>query len=148
VNGIPIADEFWGHVDQDESCSALGQGLTELARGTNLGSTGWNAGQEYEFKFEFSATSLKVYVDNVLELDITGSFSDGRIAFYNFSQAGVTYSGYEVQELPPEEPEPTMEVGGDVYPTNKADLLVPWVGIAAAILLVSGTVLAVRRHRV
>jgi hypothetical protein len=50
-------------------------------------------GTEYTFTFEFSSTSLKVWVDDNIEIDITGSFSDGRVAFYNFSQAEVTYSG-------------------------------------------------------
>jgi len=94
VKGIPIADEFWGHVDQNVSCSPLGQGLTELARGATLESTGWVIGQEYVFRFEFTQTSLKVYVDDILQIDIAGTFSNGRLAFYNFSQAGVTYSGF------------------------------------------------------
>ncbi|UCE74262.1 MAG: hypothetical protein JSV56_00780 [Methanomassiliicoccales archaeon] len=97
VEGVPNADEFWHHVDQDVTCSPLGQGVTELARATNLGSTGWVIGQEYIFKFEFTSTSLKVYVDGVLEIDITGDFQNGRVAFYNFSQAGVTYSGFTLQ---------------------------------------------------
>jgi hypothetical protein len=99
VTGVPIADEFWGHSDQDVSCSPSGDGLQELARATNLGSTGWQHGTEYVFGFEFNSTSLKVYVDDVLEIDITGTFGNGRLAFYNFSQAGVTYSGFEVTPL-------------------------------------------------
>lgn len=99
VKGVPIADEFWGHVDQSVYCSPAGQGLTELARGTNLGSAGWVAGQEYVFKFQFNETSLKVYVDDVLEIEIAGTFKDGRLAFYNFSQEQVTYSGYTVLPL-------------------------------------------------
>ena len=63
-----------------------------MARGYTLGSTGWIPGQQYLFRVEYSATSLKVYVDGVLEIDITGNFNDGRFAFYNFSQDQVTYS--------------------------------------------------------
>lgn len=94
VKGVPIADEFWGHVDQNVTCSPPGQGLTQLARATNLGSTGWVDQQEYTFEFEFTHTSLKVYVDGVLEIDITGNFNNGRLAFYNFSQQAVNYSGF------------------------------------------------------
>ncbi len=94
VTGIPTADEFWGHVNFDAACSDLSSGLQELARGTTLGSTGWNAGQTYTFKFVFDATKLQVFVDGVLELDVAGSFADGRMGFYNFSQAGVTYSAF------------------------------------------------------
>jgi hypothetical protein len=94
VTGIPTADEFWGHVNFDASCSDLASGLEELARGNNLGATGWTPGTTYNFKFVFNATNLQVYVDGVLELDVQGSFADGRMGFYNFSQAGVTYSAF------------------------------------------------------
>jgi len=99
VFGIPTADEFWGHLNFNHSSSDLNNGLQELQRGATLGSTGWVDNQEYKFKFEFTSTSLKVFVDDTLEIDITGSFSDGRIAFYNFSQATVTYSGFTVASL-------------------------------------------------
>lgn len=108
VTGIPTADEFWGHTNFDSpACSDLNNGLQELQRGATLGSTGWVDNQEYEFKFEFSSTSLKVFVDGTLEIDITGSFSDGRIAFYNFSQASVRYRGFTVAPLcePVEDPD-------------------------------------------
>lgn len=98
VFGIPTADEFWGHVDfpAEVSCPDDSGGLEELARGTTLGNTGWVDGQEYVFRFEYSATSLKVYVNDILEIDITGDFNNGRLAFYNFSQEAVTYSSYVV----------------------------------------------------
>lgn len=98
VRGVPTADEFWGHEDFDEpACSPLGQGLTELARGANLGSTGWSPGNVYTFRFEFTADNLRVFVDDQLEMDISGEFGDGRMAFYNFSQAGVTYSAFTLE---------------------------------------------------
>jgi hypothetical protein len=100
VFGIPTADEFWGHVNFDSDAS----GLTELARGTNLGSTGWTQGTEYAFRFLFTPTVLQVYVDDALELNVAGSFGDGRLAFYNFSQAGVTYSAFEKDIIPPTNP--------------------------------------------
>lgn len=98
VTGVPTADEFWQHTDY---ASHTGGGLTELARGTNLAATGWARNTDYEFRFVFHATQLQVYVDNVLELDIAGSFSNGRIGFYNFSQAGVVYSAFTVDPAPP-----------------------------------------------
>ena len=94
VFGVPTADEFWGHENFDVSCSDLNNGLEELARGTNLGSTGWVGGASYDFRFEYSASRLRVFVDGVLELDVSGSFPGGRMAFYNFSQAGVTYTAF------------------------------------------------------
>ena len=100
VSGIPTADEFWGHTNFDSpACSDLSSGLAELQRGLVSGGAGWGDFVEYEFQFDFTATSLKVFVDGVLELDISGSFADGRIAFYNFSQACVRYSGFTVTPL-------------------------------------------------
>jgi len=91
VTGLPTADEFWGHTDFSDH---TGGGVEELQRAINLGSTGWNY-DPYEFTFDFGPNDLEVYVNGVLELDITGSFNDGRFGFYNFSQAKVTYSGFE-----------------------------------------------------
>lgn len=96
VFGIPTADEFWGHTNFNASCSDLNNGLQQLARGANLGYTGWADNTSYTFTFEFTETSLKVYVDGVLEIDIDGIFNSGRIAFYNFSQAYVNYESYVV----------------------------------------------------
>lgn len=96
VTGIPTADEFWGHVNFDADAN----GLQELARGATLGSTGWATSTDYDFRFVFQPTSLQVYVNDGLELSINGSFSDGRMAFYNFSQAAVTYSAFTVAPLP------------------------------------------------
>jgi hypothetical protein len=97
VYGVPTADEFWGHEDfsGEESCPDTG-GLDELQRGYTLHSSGYVRGQPYMFRFEYSATFLKVYVDGNLEIDITGDFKNGRLAFYNFSQEEVTYSSYVV----------------------------------------------------
>jgi hypothetical protein len=96
VSGIPTADEFWGHTNFNSSCSDANNGLQQLARGANLGWTGWGDNTPYSFKFEYSATALKVYVNDNLEIDITGDFPNGRIAFYNFSQAQVQYNSYVV----------------------------------------------------
>lgn len=96
VTGIPTLDELWGHVDVAAVCSPLGQGVTELARATTLGSTGWVTGQTYAFAFALSATGLDVWVDGVLELSVTGTFQNGPIGFYNFSQQDVTYAAFSL----------------------------------------------------
>ena len=101
VTGIPTADEFWGHTDFTDDPSG---GLEELARATNLGSTGWNLDTSYDLRFVFTDTSLDVFVNNLLEISISGSFNDGRFAFYNFSQAGVTYT----DQIPNSVPEPAL----------------------------------------
>jgi uncharacterized repeat protein (TIGR01451 family) len=101
VRGIPLADEFWVHADG--SCNGIGNGLQQLARGRTRGNTGWVRNQTYTFTFESTATTLKVWVDGTLEIDITGNFSPGRFAFYNYSQAQVTYSALSAQNLGGEE---------------------------------------------
>jgi len=97
VTGLPTADEFWGHVDFTENPAG---GVTELARANTLGSTGWLTSTDYDFTFVFQSNRLQVFVDGVSEIDIAGSFNDGRLAFYNFSQAGVTYSAFTTMPAP------------------------------------------------
>lgn len=101
VTGIPNADEFWQHTDY--AANAAG-GLTELARANTLGNTGWSPATDYDFRFIFQSNRVRVFVDNVLEIDVFGSFSDGRMAFYNFSQADVTYSAFTTDPRPPSSP--------------------------------------------
>jgi hypothetical protein len=104
VTGIPTADEFWGHTDFTSHPSG---GLTELARGNTLGSAPWQNDFEHQFRFLFLPTQLKVFVDGTLEFDISGTFSDGRFALYDFSQPGATFSDFEARVIP----EPTTIVG-------------------------------------
>lgn len=109
VSGIPDADEFWQH--DNLSGTGVSSGLQELARGTTLGSTGWVPGTEYEFTFDFGPNDLEIFVNGVKQLDITGAFNNGSIAFYNFSQAGVRYSAFEVD--PGTFPPPVRSRTGD-----------------------------------
>jgi hypothetical protein len=78
--------------------------ITELARGTTLGNTGWADNTEYQFDITFTSGLVRVFVDGALELQITGSFADGAFAFYNFSQPNVLYAG--IQEVVASIPEP------------------------------------------
>ena len=95
---LPDGSGAWWH---DPSA-----GVTELARGATLGSTGWVDNQTYTFNIAFTATNVKVFVDNVLQFDLNGTFADGRFGFYNYSQASVIYAGIEDVVLPPAVPEP------------------------------------------
>ena len=94
VFGVPTADEFWGHLNFNAVCSDVNNGLQELQRGFTRGNTGWALNVPYTFKFEFLSNRLRVWVNGTLEIDIAGSFANGRFGFYNFSQAAVTYSGF------------------------------------------------------
>ncbi|MBX3600801.1 MAG: PEP-CTERM sorting domain-containing protein [Rubrivivax sp.] len=104
VSGIPDADEFWQHANLNGT--PAGSGLEELARGATLADVGWVEGQEYEFAFEFGPNNLVVRVDGVEQFDLVGAFGNGRMAFYNFSQAGVRYSAFEVDPGPFPTPAP------------------------------------------
>ena len=106
VIGIPDADEFWQH--KNLAGTAALSGLAELQRGATLGNKGWVAGTDYEFTFDFGPNNLQVFVNGVKQLDIAGSFQNGPLAFYNFSQANVTYSAFTVDagSFPPAVPEP------------------------------------------
>ncbi len=109
IIGFPTADEFWGHVD---FASHAGGSVTELARGNTLDNTGWENDREYTFDFIFTDSNLQVFVDGALELDINGSFNNGRMAFYNFSQRNVTYSAFEVEPAGRKAtPEPASLIG-------------------------------------
>jgi hypothetical protein len=98
VFGIPDADEFWQH--DNLAGTPAGSGLTELARGATLGNTGWVENTDYNFTFNFGPANLQVFVNSVLQIDINGAFSDGRIGFYNFSQESVNYSAFTVDPGP------------------------------------------------
>ncbi|MEQ9553723.1 MAG: hypothetical protein RIM23_29385 [Coleofasciculus sp. G3-WIS-01] len=91
INGVPKDQaEFWGHTGK----------VTELARGKTLGNKGWQKNVENTFDFVYTKTNLQVSVNGSLEIDIDGDFSEGRIAFYNFSQNNVTYKAFEKKLLP------------------------------------------------
>lgn len=99
VTGAPSLDELWGHQNLTDGCVGETSGVEELARANTLGSTGWVSGTDYRFSFQFTATLLRVYVDDVLELEVNGEFSNGRLGFYNFSQSHVRYSAFTLEEF-------------------------------------------------
>ncbi len=98
VFGVPHAAELWGHVDLP--CNGSQNGVEELARGATLGGTDWDHEREYTFTFDVTPDTLKVWVDGTLEIDLTGSFpTDGRYAFYGFSQSHVQYRAITVSRV-------------------------------------------------
>jgi uncharacterized repeat protein (TIGR01451 family) len=117
VSGIPADAELWAH--DNRACNGTASGVRELARGRRFGSTGWTPGTEYTFALEASPDRLRLYINGVLELDVAstaagtaGGFPNGRLAFYGYSQADVTYSGFAIQSLVGDEGRPlTARVG-------------------------------------
>lgn len=94
VTGAETDTEFWGHTGV----------VNEVARGTNLGSTGWADETEYTFDLTFTSTLIEVFVDGDLEISFSGNFTDGGFGFYNFSQGHVTYAGISNRVIPPINP--------------------------------------------
>lgn len=114
-----VASNYWGHTG----------GINEIERATNLGSTGWLEGVEYEFDIIFNANLIEVFVNGVKELSTTAaeaglaSFGDGAFGFYNYSQDRVLYSALEEREAPP----------SDIpLPASSLLLLPGLIGVAAA----------------
>ena len=89
---VPDGGGFWGHD------SGVGD-IEEIARAANLGSTGWNDFQVYIFDLVFTSQVIQVFVDDVLEINVTAAdfglaaFDDGAFGFYNYSLANVRYAG-------------------------------------------------------
>lgn len=96
ANGPNSFNSLWNHAGP----------VSEVARGTNLGSTGWNDNQTYTFDLTFTDSLIEVFVDGVLEISHSGTFTDGAFGFYNFSQNPVRYEGITEEVLPPVEAVP------------------------------------------
>ena len=89
--------------------------VQELARGATRGNVGWVDNITYTFDLYYYASNIQVWVDGVKEIDINGSFGDGRFGFYNFSQSSVLYAGITEDVAPP--------VGGVPEPATWARLI-------------------------
>ena len=103
VLGIPDREDFWQRANTDPA--TLGQ-VQPLAEGIRFGEQGWSYDQDYAFHFQHSASRLQVWIDEVLEIDVTGTFSDGTFAFYNHSQRDVHYSGFRASRAEVDEGSP------------------------------------------
>ena len=93
VTGAPDLDELWQH--KNLSGTGEASGVEELARGANLGSSAFS-NQDYEFTIDFGRYGLEVYVDGTLELDVQGTFGDGKLGFYEFWQDTVTFKDLSI----------------------------------------------------
>jgi hypothetical protein len=105
AGGGTSVDDYWDHAGV----------VTEIARGTNLGSTGWVDNVEYTFDLVFLPDLIQVYVDDVLEISVTAldagvaAFSNGSFGFYNYSQSRVLYAGITEDIVIPD-PDPPVDV--------------------------------------
>ena len=95
VTGSPTADELWQHTDDLDNPDG---GVTELARGTSLGSTPYDrSGGSHTFDITYTSSRVTLIVDGVTQLDVTGSFPDGRFGLYAAWQGpSPTFADFEV----------------------------------------------------
>ena len=54
--------------------------------------------------------------------------------------------GADEYYVAPPPPPPSGAVGGEVYPIDKAAILLPWLGLGAVLILAAGTTLALSRR--
>lgn len=106
VTNGSVENYFWGHHT----------GISEIARGSSLGNTGWADNTTYSFDIIHTASLIQVKVDGNIELSVSAAqagvaeFNDGAYGFYNYSQSSVLYAGLEERVIdPPSQgvPEPT-----------------------------------------
>lgn len=118
VTGVPTAvpsaptnSDFWNHSGA----------VSELARATTYGNSGWIDHRVYSFEIDYSLTRIVVRVTDqtthstVTAFDVTGTFPPGQIGFYGFSQREARYTivaprGPSVCNRPPVVPNVTRTV--------------------------------------
>lgn len=83
-------NDYWTHSGE----------VDELARATTLGSAGWAINTTYSFDVTYTADRVQVWVNDVLQFDLGGSFSSGTFGFYNYSQQAVRYANLDIEALP------------------------------------------------
>ena len=85
------------------------------------------------------------YYEIAFRLEVDGAADGG--GGINYSITPLTYTGpYHpcVQPWLPPQPIPPVEVGGEVYPVDKLNILAPWMALAAVLII--GTAVVVRRR--
>jgi len=91
-----------GAIDSYPAWSHSGN-INELERATTLGNTGWQHGIDYIFDIDFTATELNISVNGTNQFSMAGAFSNGGLAFYNFSQSVTAYQADAVMVSAPEQ---------------------------------------------
>ena len=76
VNPAAGLGPFFGHEDA----------ITEVARARHLGSTPWEDYTTYRVKITYEPTRIRVWINDVLEFDVSGTFPVGKFGFYTCSQ--------------------------------------------------------------
>jgi len=87
----PGGDYAWQHTGT----------VSEQMRGITLGNVGWQDQTTYAFEIKYLTDGVQVSVDNVLQLEYTGSISDGSFGLYGFSQPRVRFSDVSISPIVP-----------------------------------------------
>jgi len=96
VSGVPSPDELWQHADHGDG----GGSVTEIVRATSLGNVGWIEGEVNTFEITYQPTRIIVKVNGQEEFNEIGSFPNGMVTLYNFSQDKVTYQATSLVIIP------------------------------------------------
>jgi hypothetical protein len=89
TSGTNTTHPYWDHMD-----------TTQIVLDTYYGDYGWTANREYTFQLIYEPTRVRITIDTTLIFDVSGTFQAGRFGFYNYSQPGVNYRRFYVNDAP------------------------------------------------
>ena len=88
-SGTNTVHPYWDHED-----------TTQTILGTYYGDYGWARGPVYDFELIYESNRVQITIDTTKIFDIEGEFRPGRFGFYNYSQPGVNYQEFRLNEAP------------------------------------------------
>ncbi len=88
-SGTNTSHPYWDHED-----------TTQTVLGTYYGDYGWARGKVYNFELIYEPNRVRISIDTTQIFDIAGEFRPGRFGFYNYSQPGVNYQNFRLNEAP------------------------------------------------
>jgi len=88
-SGTNTSHPYWDHMD-----------TTQTIIGTYYGDYGWTRNIVYDFELIHEPNRVRITIDTTLIFDISGDFRPGRFGFYNYSQPGVNYREFRLNEAP------------------------------------------------
>jgi len=124
--GTNTSHPYWDHED-----------TTQTVLGTYYGNYGWTRNVVYNFELIYESNRVRITIDTTLIFDIEGEFRSGRFGFYNYSQPGVNYREFRVNEAPIavndsfktwEDSMLVMDVTLNDFDADGHDKIVTWVG--------------------
>jgi len=138
ATSLPVATDVHVYVVDDYTWSDLDPIPADVGDGMDIITTD-GAG---------SITGAVIWTHPLTIGDYDIVFDINRDGFYNAGSDFVDdpgHPGFVVMAAPPPPP-PAQSVGGEVYPIDKAALLLPWLGLGIAMVLAAGGLILVRRR--